>query len=194
MSAATVHRWLRRLGISRLRNLDVTSNSHRQVRRIVTERPGQLVHMNVKRIGVISVHGGWRIHGRGSTQDKAARRQRVRDPYWHSAIDAHTRLAFTESLADERAITAAGFLRRATAFLAAHGIATERVLTDNGGCYRSRMFDAALPAAARHAFTRPRRPQTNGKVERYNRTLGAEFAYARPGLQKPTAPTTSNAG
>jgi len=180
VSAATVHRWLRRLGISRLRDLDVTGNSHRQIRRIVTERPGQLVHLDVKKIGAIPTGGGWRVHGRGSTQDKAARKERVGYRYWHSAIDSRTRLAFTESLADEKAVTAAGFLRRATTFFAAHGITVERVLTDNGPCYRSRMFDAALPDGARHTFTRPHRPQTNGKVERYNRTLGAEFAYARP--------------
>jgi len=180
VSAATVHRWLRKLGISRLRDLDVTGNSHRQVRRIVTERPGQLVHLDVKKIGAIPTGGGWRVHGRGSTQDKAARKERVGYRYWHSAVDAHTRLAYTESLADERAVTAAGFLRRATAFLAAHGITVEKVLTDNGSCYRSRVFDDALPDRARHTFTRPHHPQTNGKVERYNRTLGAEFAYARP--------------
>jgi len=180
VSAATVHRWLRKLGISRLRDLDVTGNSHRQVRRIVTERPGQLVHLDVKKIGAIPTGGGWRVHGRGSTQDKAARKERVGYRYWHSAVDAHTRLAYTESLVDEKATTAAGFLRRATAFLAAHGITVEKVLTDNGSCYRSRVFDDGLPDRARHTFTRPHHPQTNGKVERYNRTLGAEFAYARP--------------
>jgi len=180
VSTATVHRWLRKLGISRLRDLDVTGNSHRQVRRIITDRPGQLVHLDVKKIGAIPTGGGWRVHGRGSTQDKAARTQRVGYRYWHSAVDAHTRLAFTESLTDERAITAAGFLRRAATFFGAHGITVERVLTDNGSCYRSHVFDAALPDGARHTFTRPHHPQTNGKVERYNRTLGAEFAYARP--------------
>ncbi len=84
-----------------------------------------------------------------------------------------------QSLPDEKAVTAAGFLRRALAFFAAHGITVEKVLTDNGSCYRSHLFDAALPDDAKHKFTRPHRPQTNGKVERYNRTLGAEFAYAR---------------
>jgi len=180
VSAATVDRWLRRLGISRLRDLDVIGNSHRVVRRIVTERPGQLVHLDVKKIGAIPAGGGWRVHGRSSSQDRAARRERVGYRYWHSAIDAHTRLAFTESLLHEKVVTAAGFLRRATAFFAAHGITVERVLTDNGSCYRSQLFDAALPDGARHTFTRPHHPQTNGKVERYNRTLGAEFAYARP--------------
>ncbi len=85
-----------------------------------------------------------------------------------------------QSLPDEKAVTAAGFPRRALAFFAAHGVTVERVLTDNGSCYRSQLFDTALPDGARHTFTRPHHPQTNGKVERYNRTLGAEFAYARP--------------
>jgi len=147
VSAATVDRWLR--------DLDVTGNSHRQVRRIVTDRPGQLVHLDVKKIGAIPTGGGWRVHGRGSTQDKAARTQRVGYRYWHSAVDAHTRLAFTESLLDEKAVTAAGSLRRATAFFGAHGITVERVLTDNGSCYRSHVFDAVLPDGARHTFTRP---------------------------------------
>jgi transposase InsO family protein len=180
VSAATVHRWLRRLGISRLRDLDITGNSHRQVRRIETDHAGQLVHVDVKKIGAIPTGGGWRVHGRGSAQDRAARKERVGYRYWHSAIDAHTRLSFTESLSDERAVTAAGFLHRATTFFGAHGITVERVLTDKGSCYRSHLFDRALPDGARHTFTRPHRPQTNGKVERYNRTLGAEFAYARP--------------
>jgi len=161
VSTATVHRWLRKLGISRLRDLDVTGNSHRTARRIVTERPGQLVHLDVKKIGAISTGGGWRVHGRGSAQDKAARRERVGYRYWHSAIDAHTRLAFTESLNDEKGRTAAGFLLRAATFFAAHGVTVERVLTDNGSCYRSHLFDAALPDDAKHKFTRPHRPQTN---------------------------------
>jgi len=95
VSAATVHRWLRKLGISRLRDLDVTGNSHRVVTRIETERPGQLVHVDVKKIGAIPTGGGWRVHGRGSAQDRAARKERVGYRYWHSAVDAHTRLAFT---------------------------------------------------------------------------------------------------
>jgi len=95
VSAATVHRWLRKLGISRLRDLDVTGNSHRVVRRIVTERPGQLVHLDVKKIGAIPTGGGWRVHGRGSIQDRAARKERVGYRYRHSAVDAHTRLTFT---------------------------------------------------------------------------------------------------
>ena len=99
----------------------------------------------------------------------------------HSAIDAHSRLAYSEVHADEQAVTAIGFWRRAQAFFACYGITVERVLTDNGSCYRAKDFDAELVAAAiAHTFTRPYRPQTNGKVERYNRTLLNEWAYARP--------------
>jgi len=85
----------------------------------------------------------------------AVRRERVDYRYWHSAIDGHTRPAFTDFLADERAITAAGLLRRAATISSAHGMTVERVLTDHGSCYRSQLFDAALPDGARHAFTRP---------------------------------------
>ena len=181
VSATTVHRWLVRLGISRLRDLDVTGNSHRASRPIVTTHPGQMIHVDVKKIGAIPDGGGWRVHGRGSDQDRAARRQRPGYSYWHTAIDGHTRLAFTESLPDEKGETAARFLTRATAFFTAHGIThIDRVITDNGSCYRSRRFTQALPEGAEHRRARPFHPQTNGKVERYNRILGAEFAYARP--------------
>jgi len=95
----------------------------------------------------------------------------------------------------KKVVTAAGFLRRATAFFAAHGITVERVLTDNGSCYRSRLFDAALPDGARHPFTRPHHPQTNGKVERYKTGPWARSSPTPdPGPQRPSAPTTSNAG
>ena len=96
----------------------------------------------------------------------------------HSAIDAYTRLAYSEVLDDEQGATAAEFWGRATAFFASFGISVERVLTDNGSCYRSRHFNTALGPAA-HSFTRPYHPATNGKAERFNRTLLAEWAYAR---------------
>lgn len=98
--------------------------------------------------------------------------------YLHHAVDDHSRLAYSEILGDERKGTAAGFRRRAHAFFAAHDITVQRVLTDNGSCYRSRDFAAALGSAIVHKRTRPYRPQTNGKVERFNRTLVAEWAYA----------------
>jgi transposase InsO family protein len=97
----------------------------------------------------------------------------------HSAVDGYTRLAYSEVLTDEQGPTAAGFWIRAAAFFARHGIAVERVLTDNGACYRSHAFAIALGPVT-HSRTRPYRPATNGKVERFNRTLLAEWAYARP--------------
>ena len=97
----------------------------------------------------------------------------------HSAVDAYSRLAYSEVLDDEQGITAAGFWRRAQTFFKQRGITVERVLTDNGPCYRSLEFRRALGTIS-HSFTRPYRPQTNGKVERYNRTLLSEWAYARP--------------
>ena len=97
------------------------------------------------------------------------------------AIDDHSRLAYAEELPDEAPATTAGFLRRAWRFYAAHGIALERILTDNGGCYRSTLFAAACDdLGLGHRFTRPYRPQTNGKAERLIRTLLAEWAYAEP--------------
>ena len=97
----------------------------------------------------------------------------------HSAVDAYSRLAYSEVLADEQGATAAEFWCRAAKHFAALGIVIERVLTDNGPCYRGRVFNAALGAVT-HTYTRAYRPQTNGKVERFNRTLLAEWAYARP--------------
>ena len=99
----------------------------------------------------------------------------------HAAVDDHSRLAYCEVLPDEQAATAAAFWTRAQAFFAAHGITVQRVLTDNGACYRSRQWRELLTAAGiDHKRTRPYRPQTNGKVERLNRTLLTEWAYARP--------------
>jgi len=89
--------------------------------------------------------GGWRIHSRGSTQTEPTRRERVGYRYWQSAVDAHTRLAFTESLADQKVVTAAEFLRWATTSFTARGNTLEQVLTDHGSCYHSHLFDAALP-------------------------------------------------
>ncbi|SDI81966.1 Integrase core domain-containing protein [Arthrobacter subterraneus] len=100
--------------------------------------------------------------------------------YLHNAVDDHSRLAYTEILNDERKDTAAGFWERARAYFASCGITVTRVLTDNGSCYRSRAFAAALGDGVKHKRTRPYRPQTNGKVERDNRTLLDEWAYARP--------------
>ena len=179
--ASTVYRILVRRGISRLRDLDVTGQNLREpVIRYEHAAPGDLIHVDVKKIGRIPDGGGWRVHGKGSPQDKAARRQRVGYVYLHSAVDDHSRLAYTEELLDEKGATAAGFWARAVKFFRRHGIKQiHRVLTDNGSCYRSLVFNAALAKTrTRHKWTRPYRPQTNGKVERFHRTLAQEWAYS----------------
>jgi transposase InsO family protein len=172
LSPATVHRVLVRLGISRLRWLDRPTG--RVIRRIHTCRPGELVHMDIKKLGRIPAGGGWRAHGRGNVA-----RRRVGYAYVHSAVDAHSRVAYSEVLDDERATTAIAFTHRAVTFFAGIGVRVERILTDNGSCYRDTFSRALTDAGIRHSHTRPRRPQTNGKVERFNRTLLDEWAYVR---------------
>ena len=176
LHASTVHRVLTRLGLNRLAWLDRPTG--RVIRRIHTERPGELVHLDVKKLGRIPDGGGWRVHGRGYAGDYL-RSRRPGFAFVHSAIDAHSRLAYSEVLGDERGATAAEFWSRAQASLAGYGITVEAVLTDNGPCYRSNDFRDVL-AQAEHRRIRPRRPQTNGKVERFNRTLLEEWAYVRP--------------
>jgi transposase InsO family protein len=174
---STVHRVLRRLGAPRLRDLDRPT---RVVVRYERERPGELVHVDVKKQGRIPAGGGWRIHGR----DRRAGSRRLRGQgydFIHAAVDDRSRLAYAEILADERKETASAFMARAIGFFADRGITVERVLTDNGSCYRSKPFARVLAEAGiGHRRTRPYRPQTNGKVERFNLTLKWEWAYSRP--------------
>lgn len=187
LPASTIYRILVRHGVSRLRDLDVTGEDLREpVIRYEWDRPGDLVHVDVKKIGRIPDGGGWRVHGRGSAQHRATGRAKTAGAragyvYLHSAVDDHSRLAYTEELLDEKGATAAGFWERAVKFFRRHGIKKiRRVLTDNGACYRSLLFNAALAKSrTRHKWTRPYRPQTNGKVERYHRTLAREWAYSR---------------
>jgi transposase InsO family protein len=183
---STVHRVLTRYGLARLRWLDRASG--RVIRRYEHAAPGDLVHLDVKKLGKIPDGGGWRIHGR-----QAALRNRQAHPaprnahghprvgyhYLHTALDDHSRLAYSELLPDERQDTAAAFWTRANTYFNACGITVHRVLTDNGSCYRSRTFADAL-GPVEHKRTRPYRPQTNGKVERFHRTLADEWAYAHP--------------
>jgi len=169
---STVHRVLARYGLARLTWLDRATG--RNVRRYEHAAPGDLVHVDVKKIGRIPDGGGWRVHGR------AARPNRKRGQgytFLHTALDDHSRLAYSELLTDERQETAAAFWTRAATYFAGCGITVSRVLTDNGSCYRSRAFAAALGNVV-HKRTRPYRPQTNGKVERFHRTLADEWAYA----------------
>ena len=140
------------------------------------ENPGDLVHVDVKKLGRIPDGGGHRTLAR-----QAGRKNRqpgVGHAFLHSAIDDHSRLVYSEILTNEKKETAAGFWERANAFYAANGVTVLRMMTDNGSCYRSRPFNTALRAIA-HKLTRPYRPQTNGKIERFHRTLTTEWAYAR---------------
>ncbi|KJY27306.1 IS481 family transposase, partial [Streptomyces katrae] len=187
LPASTVHRILVRHGINRLAFLDRPTG--RVIRRYERARPGELVHVDIKKLGNIPNGGGHRVMDRRQAMDNkiaATARRKSSKPvigysFIHSAVDDHSRLAYSEVLPDERKETAAGFWTRANAFFAAHGITVERVLTDNGSCYKSKLFAQTLAAAGiTHKKTRPYRPQTNGKVERFNRTLLDEWAYQRP--------------
>lgn len=186
IAPVTVGRWLRRLGISRRRDIDPTGATNRSARRIVARYPGHMVHLDVKKVGRIPDGGGWRTHGRGSDQAKAVDRAKAKGAragyvYLHSAVDGFSRLAYTEALPNETAATTIAFWSRARAFFAAHGITRlTRVVTDNGSNYRAKDFHrTVLTSAARHQRIRPRTPKHNGKVERYNRTLAEELLYAR---------------
>ena len=176
MPASTVHQVLVRHGLNRLDCLDRATRM--PIRRYEMTQPGELVHVDVKKLGRIPKGGGWRAHGRARSAHHSHKRVTIGYAFVHSAVDAYSRMAYSEVLGDERATTASAFWARAVAFFAVRGVVVERVLTDNGSCYRSRDFTVAL-GSARHSFTRPYRPQTNGKVERFNRTLLAEWAYAR---------------
>ena len=174
--ASTVHRVLTRFGMNRLAWMDRPTG--RVIRRIETHHPGELVHLDVKKLGRIPQGGGWRVRGIGY-EGQFSRKRQVGYGFVHSAIDGHTRLAYSEVLNDERGATAAAFWSRARTFLAGYDIDVEAVLTDNGACYKSHVF-ADMLDGIEHRRTRPRRPQTNGKVERFNRTLLDEWAYVRP--------------
>jgi transposase InsO family protein len=180
--ASTIHAVLTRHGLHRLAWLDRPTGQ--PIRRYERDRPGELLHVDVKKIGRLRDGGGWRVHGRGSTQNLAARTgTRVGYEYVHAAIDDHTRLAYAEIHPDEKADTCAAFLHRAAAHFQVLGIpAIERVMTDNAMAYRrSRAWKQALDELGAQArFTRSYRPQTNGKAERFNRTMCDEWIYSRP--------------
>ncbi|MCX4637066.1 IS481 family transposase [Streptomyces sp. P9-2B-2] len=178
MPASTVHRVLTRHGLGRLAFLDRPTGQ--VIRRFERDRPGELVHVDVKKLGRIPDGGGHRVLGR---QAGRATRSNMGFDYVHSAVDDHTRLAYSEIHSDERAPTCAAFLERAAAFFKTVGIDhIERVLTDNAWPYRKSFAwrDALARLGARGKLTRAYRPQTNGKVERFNRTLADEWAYIRP--------------
>jgi transposase InsO family protein len=144
------------------------------------DRPGELVHMDVKKIGRIPDGGGWKAHGRQMGKTSAQKKARIGYDYVHSLVDDHSRLAYSEVLADEQGPTCAGFLLRAAHYFADHGITRiERLITDNHFSYRKSndVKSAVTTLAARHLFIKPHCPWQNGKAERFNRTLQTEWAY-----------------
>jgi transposase InsO family protein len=189
VSRRTVSRHLADLGLNRRRFIDPNGEVNRQPRRITARWPGHMVHIDVKKVGRIPGGGGWRAHGRDSDHARIVARRKKRSErgsyvYLHSAIDGFSRLAYTEALPDEKATTAIAFLHRARVWLASHGITRiERIVTDNGSCYRADAFARAL-LGSRHQRITPYTPRHNGKVERYNRILAEEFLYAQTWLSE----------
>lgn len=178
MPASTVHQVLVRHQLNRLAWLDRPTG--RRVRRYEAARPGQLVHVDTKQLAKVPPGGGWRIHGRGPTTG-VRKRTRIGYEHVHAAVDDHSRLAYVEVLDTNNGDDSATFMARAIDWFAEHGIAIQAVMTDNHFSYdNSTAFRQILSEAnIRHVRIRPRRPQVNGKVERFNRTLLEEWAYAR---------------
>jgi transposase InsO family protein len=175
MARSTVYGVLRRHGVSRLAHTDRASGV---VVRYQREHPGELVHLDVKKLGRIPGGGGHKLHGRATTTPRG---RGIGYDYIHSAVDDRSRVAFSQILPDESAVTAALFLVEAAAFFADHGVQIQRVLTDNAKAYAESFLFAETAAGLgiRLKRTRRYRPQTNGKVERFNKTLLDEWAYAR---------------
>jgi len=183
MATSTVSAVLKRIGLGKLSRLGPLEPPNRYQR----SRPGELVHIDVKKLGRIGPQGpGHRVLGRewakrGSTSTDAAgvRRKQTGWECVHVCVDDATRLAYVEVLADEKTRTVIGFLKRAVGFYRSHGVTVERLMTDNGSAYRSAAHSLACRAMGiKHLRTQPYRPQTNGKAERFIRTMLAEWAYA----------------
>ena len=176
--ASTVHRVLVRHQVNRLRFLDRVTG--RTIRRIETTHPGELVHIDVKKLARIPPGGGHKIHGRTGTRNGSMRHQGLGYSHIHTAIDAYSRLAYSEFAGAENTPNCVAFLKRAVAWFAQRGITITKILTDNGNGYRSRDWaKLCTDLGIKHRRTRPYHPATNGKVERFNRTLLDEWAYAR---------------
>jgi transposase InsO family protein len=180
----TVSRILRRHLVPRLAVCDpmtgeVIRASKTTAVRYERDRPGELVHMDVKKVGRIPDGGGWRAHGRQMGKTAAQKKARIGYDYVHSVVDDHSRYAYSEILDDEKAATAAAFFERAIEHFAGHGIAIEALMTDNHWTYtHSKALAAILERiGARHLLIRPHCPWQNGKVERFNRTLQTEWIY-----------------
>jgi len=190
IASSTVHAVLVRCRLNRLSHVDVRTGE--PARRYEHERPGALIHVDVKKLGNIPDGGGWRSVGRAQgyrnrsvTAKRTGRRGIAGDlttghAFVHTVIDDHSRVAYAEIHNDERAETAIGVLQRAVSWFADHGVTVERVLSDNGSAYRSHAWrHACTGLGITPKFTRPRRPQTNGKIERFHRTLADGWAYSR---------------
>jgi transposase InsO family protein len=181
LAASTVQNILNRAGLGRLDRGD-RATRREPVRRYQRDTPGELIHVDIKKLGGIPHGGGWRTRGRGYQREKSSDLHgRAGYRYIHTAIDDRTRIAYSEILTDEKAITATGFWKRAAAWYISIGINPQRVITDNGSCYRSGLWHKACAETGTVVKkTRPYRPQTNGKVERFHRILLEEWAYIRP--------------
>jgi transposase InsO family protein len=182
--ARTVSRILRRHGVPRLAVCDpmtgeVIRASKTTAVRYERDRPGELVHMDVKKLGRIPDGGGWRAHGRAARSVSRDHKTRVGFDYVHSVVDDHSRFAYSEILDDEQASTTAAFFERALSCLADHGISVDAVMTDNAWNYtNSNALRRLLESAGiDHLLIKPHCPWQNGKVERFNRTLQTEWAY-----------------
>jgi transposase InsO family protein len=188
LSASTVHAVLVRCRINRLSHIDRATGE--PIRRYERDRPGELIHVDVKKLGRVPDGGGWRYVGRPQGQKNRAStskkgRSKHRNPligtcFLHTVVDDHSRVAYVEAHDDETAATASAVLRRATAWFADRGVTVTRVLSDNGSAYRSHLWaDTCAELAISPKRTRPYRPQTNGKVERFHRTLAEGWAFKK---------------
>ena len=189
--ASTVHAVLTRCRLNRLGHVDRRTGE--PVRRYEHQAPGALIHVDVKKLGNIPDGGGWRYVGRrAGHQNRAAmanaglrprtqqRNPKIGTAFVHTVIDDHSRVAYAEIHDDETAATAIGVLRRAVSWFAVRGVTIQRMLSDNGSAYKSHAWrDACADLGITPKKTRPYRPQTNGKIERFHRTLGG-WAYDQP--------------
>jgi transposase InsO family protein len=188
MPASTVHAVLVRCRLNRLSHIDIRTGE--PIRRYEHDHPGALIHVDVKKLGNIPDGGGWRFVGRAQggknrRSTEGVTRSRSHDPHLghafvHTVIDDHSRVAYAEIHDNERTDTAVEVLRRAVGWFGTRGVSVERVLSDNGGCYRSHAWrNTCAELQIQPKRTRPYRPQTNGKIERFHRTMASEWAFAR---------------